>query len=210
MTKYYKFSEKLLVHAVAMKYNGKMKGNLHMENFGDGKQVYIRKLSEEDYSVYRKVNYSRSLFKKVFDDNLMQGIWKMAMANADDILVFAIIEKAGKEVYGFCQLDKIDTPTPYIGIDMRDGYMGRGYAQEAVRLLIDYASKHYDVDHFIWKADKDNFVSRHIAEKLGGQLIAEKTALPQSVIDFGKANGTLTDEDITYVCVYRIEKSCAK
>ena len=49
---------------------------------------------------------------------------------------------------------------------------------------------------------------RTIAEKLGGQLIAEKTALPQSVIDFGKASGTLTDEDITYVCVYRIEKSC--
>ena len=55
MEKYYKFLEKLLVHAVAMKYNGKMKGNLHMENFGDDKQVYIRKLSEEDYSTYREV-----------------------------------------------------------------------------------------------------------------------------------------------------------
>ena len=164
MTKYYKFSEKLLVHAVAMKYNGKMKGNLHMENYGEGKQVYIRKLSEEDYSVYREVSYSRSLFQKIFDDNLMQGIWKMA--NADDILVCTIIGKVGKEVCGFCQLDKIDTPAPYIGIDMRDGYMGKGYAQEAVRLLIDYASKHYGVDYFIWKADKDNYASRHIAEKI--------------------------------------------
>lgn len=177
-----------------------------MEKYADGKHVYIRKLSEEDYSVYTEVNYSRSLFQKVFDDNLMQGIWKMA--NAEDILVCTIIKKAGKEICRFCQLDKIDTPTPYIGIDMRDGYMGKGYAQEAVRLLIDYASKHYDVDHFIWKAGKDNYVSRHIAEKLGGQFIAEKTALPQSVIDFGKENGTLTDKDITYVCVYRIEKSC--
>ena len=61
---------------------------------------------------------------------------------------------------------KIDTSTPYIGIDMRDGYMGKGYAQEAVRLLIDYASKHYGVDYFIWKADKDNYASRHIAEKI--------------------------------------------
>ncbi|WP_276951671.1 GNAT family N-acetyltransferase [Enterocloster lavalensis] len=177
-----------------------------MENYGEGKQVYIRKLSEKDYSVYREVNYSRSLFKMIFDDNLMQGIWKIA--NAEDILVCTIIEKTGKEICGFCQLDKIDTPTPYIGIDMRDGYMGKGYAQEAARLLIDYASKHYNVDYFIWKADKDNYTSRHIAEKLGGRIIAEKTALPQSVIDFGKANGTLTDEDITYVCVYRIEKSC--
>ena len=180
----------------------------HMGDYGEGKQVYIRKLSEEDYSVYREVSYSRSLFQKIFDDNLMQGIWKMA--NADDILVCTIIEKAGKEICGFCQMDKIDTSTPYIGIDMRDGYMGKGYAQEAARLLIDYASKHNNVDHFIWKADKDNYASRHIAEKLGDRLIAEKTALPQSVIDFGKANGTLTDEDITYVCVYRIEKSCAK
>ena len=106
-----------------------------MDNYGDGKQIYIRKLSEEDYSVYREVNYSRSLFQKVFDDNLMQSIWKMA--NAEDILVCTIIEKAGKEICGFCQLDKIDTSTPYIGIDMRDGYMGKGYAQEAARLLID-------------------------------------------------------------------------
>ena len=178
-----------------------------MGDYGEGKQVYIRKLSEEDYSVYREVSYSRSLFQKIFDDNLMQGIWKMA--NADDILVCTIIGKVGKEICGFCQLDKIDTPTPYVGIDMRDGYMGKGHAQEAASLLIDHASKHYDVDHFIWKADKDNFASRHIAEKLGGQLIAEKTALPQSVIDFGKANGTLTDDDIRYICVYRIEKSCA-
>lgn len=177
-----------------------------MGKYGNGKQVYIRRLSEEDYSVYREVNYSRSLFQKVFADNLMQGIWKMA--NAEDILVCTIIEKAGKEICGFCQLDKIDTSTPYIGIDMRDGYMGKGYAQEAVKLLINYASRHYDMDYFIWKADKDNYTSRHITEKLGGHLIEEKTALPQSVIDFGKASVTLTDEDITYVCVYRIEKSC--
>lgn len=79
--------------------------------------------------------------------------------------------------------------------------MGKGYTQEATRLLIDYAGKYYGVDYFIWKADKGNYASRHIAEKLGGQLIAEKTALPQSVIDLGKVSGTLTDEDITYVCV---------
>ena len=65
-----------------------------MEKYADGKHVYIRKLSEEDYSVYTEVNYSRSLFQKVFDDNLMQGIWKMA--NAEDILVCTIIKKAGK------------------------------------------------------------------------------------------------------------------
>ena len=59
-----------------------------MENYGDGKQVYIRKLCEEDYSVYREVNYSRSLFQKVFDDNLMQGIWKMA--NAEDRYAYSL------------------------------------------------------------------------------------------------------------------------
>lgn len=111
-----------------------------MENCGESKQVYIRKLCEEDYSVYREVNYSRSLFQKVFDDNLMQDIWKMA--NAEDILVCTIIEKVGKEICGFCQLDKIDTSIPYIGIDMRDGYLGKGYTQEAARLLIDYACGH--------------------------------------------------------------------
>ena len=50
------------------------------------------------------------------------------MASAEDILACTIIEKVGKEICGFCQLDKIDIPTPYIGIEMRDGDMGKEYA----------------------------------------------------------------------------------
>ena len=208
MEKYYKFLEKLLVHAVAMKYNGKMKGNLHMENFGDDKQVYIRKLSEEDYSTYREVSYTHFSYKNVFTEKFMQTIWKEV--NAVNGFPCAIIEKSTGKTCGFCHLKNIDTSTPEVGIDMRDDYMGREYAQEAVRLLMDYASENFEVDYFIWKANKANAVSRHIVEKLGGELVSEEPTMEQWIIDYGRKVGALKEEDISYICTYRISVSMKK
>lgn len=133
----------------------------------------------------------------------MQEIWKEA--NAPNGLACAIIETDTGDVCGFCQLKNIDTPTPEVGIDIRDIYMGKGYAQEAVKLLISYASQHYVVDYFVWKASKTNFVSRHIAEK-GGVLISEQPTMDQWIIDYGIKIGALKEEDVSYICTYRVER----
>ena len=149
-----------------------------MKNYGEGKQVYIRKLIEEDYPTYREVSYAHFSYKNVFTEKFMQTIWKEV--NAANGFPCAIIEKCTGEICGFCQLKNVDTPTPEVGIEMREEDMGRGYAQEAVRLLMNYTSKHVGVDYFIWKADKTNAVSRHIVEKLGGELISEKATMVNS------------------------------
>ena len=175
-----------------------------MEEYCDGEQVYIRKLIEEDYPTYREVSYAHFSYKNVFTEESMQVIWKEV--NAANGLACAIVEKSTGEICGFCQLKNVDTSTPEIGIDMQDDCMGRGYAQEAVRLLIGYASQTYGVDFFIWKADKANSVSRHIAEKLGGELISEEPTMEQWIIDYGREKGVLKDEDISYVCTYKMEK----
>ncbi len=122
------------------------------------------------------------------------------------MLVCTVVQKNSGRICGFCQLDGAKTRTPKIGIDMIEAFRGRGYAQEAVRLLIEYTSKNYDIDYFIWEAVTTNRVSKHIAEKLGGVLIKERTYLPQRIIDFGLENGSLTEEDITYISYYRLEK----
>lgn len=176
-----------------------------MKNYGEGKQVYIRKLLEKDYPIYREVTYAHFSYKNVFTEKFMQTIWEEV--NATNGLACAIVEKSTGETCGFCQLKNVDTSTSEIGIDIRDGYMGKGYAQEAVRLLIDYASKHFEVDCFIWKVNKENTVSRHIAEKLGGVLISEEPTMEQWIIDYGRKLGALREEDISYICTYRIEKS---
>ena len=174
-----------------------------MKNYGEGKQVYIRKLIEEDYPTYREISYAHFSYKNVFTEKFMQTIWKEI--NAANGLACAIIEKCTGEICGFCQLKNVDTFTPEVGVDMRDDYMGRGYAQEAVRLLFDYASRHFEVDCFIWKVNKENTVSRHIAEKLGGVLISEEPTMEQWLIDLGREKGVLKEEDIFKVCTYRIE-----
>lgn len=173
-----------------------------MENYGESKHVYIRKLSEEDYPIYKEVTYSHFYYKNVFTEKFMQGIWDEV--NAKNTFGCAIIKKNTNEICGFCQIRNIDTPTPEIGIDIRDGYMGKGYAQEAVKMLIEYTCKNYNVDYFIWKADKNNLISRHIVEKLGGELISEEPTMVQWIIDYGKEKGILKDEEISYICTYKI------
>lgn len=177
-----------------------------MRNYGEGKQVYIRKLIEEDYPIYREVSYAHFSYKNVFTEKFMQTIWKEV--NVANSFPCAIIEKCTGGICGFCQLKNVGTFTPEVGIDMRDDYVGKGYAQEAVRLLMYYASRHFKVNYFIWKVNKTNAVSRHIAEKLGGELISEEPTMEQWIIDYGRELGALKEEDISYVCTYRIEKDC--
>lgn len=99
-----------------------------MKNYGEGEQVYIRKLIEEDYPTYREVSYAHFFYKNVFTEKFMQTIWKEV--NAANGFPCTIIEKCTGEICGFCQLKNVDTPTPEVGIDMRDDYMGRGYAKK--------------------------------------------------------------------------------
>lgn len=172
--------------------------------YSESKQIYIRKLIEEDYPIYKEVTYAHFAYKNAFTEKFMQVVWKEVTAMNG--FACAIIEKSTGEICGFCQLKNVDTYTPEVGIDIRDGYMGRGYAQEAVRLLIDYVSKHFNVDYFIWKTDRANIVSRHIAEKLDGVFISEQPTMEQWIIDYGREKGVLKEEDISYICTYRIEK----
>jgi len=175
-----------------------------MEYLEENDKIAIRKLAEEDYDAFCDLNYSRSLFKAFFNEKFMQRLWKSA--NAEDILVCTIIEKSSGDICGFCQLEHIDTQTQEIGIDIIDRFMMNGYGQGAVKLLMSYAKQCLNADYFIWKAYKTNSISIHIAKKLGGQFISEKTLLPQKMIGYGKEKGIITsDEDISYVCIYKIE-----
>lgn len=175
-----------------------------MEIYGEGRYAFIRKLIEDDYPLYREINYSHFAYKEIFTEKFIQGIWERV--NSFNVLGCAIIEKKTGTICGFCQLGSIKTSTPEIGIDIRDGYMGRGYAQEAIKLLISYASQHFKIDYFIWKTDTVNSVSQHIVKKLGGELISEEPTMKQWIIDYGKEKGFLKEEDISYVSTYKIEK----
>ena len=50
-----------------------------MENYGEGKQVYIRKLIEEDYSTYKEVSYAFSLTKMYLRKSLCRRFEKKSM-----------------------------------------------------------------------------------------------------------------------------------
>lgn len=85
-----------------------------------------------------------------------------------------------------------------------DEFMGNGYGYESTKLLMEYYSETHEVEYFRWKASTDNAASCAIAKKHGGTIVKKKTSIPQRVIDFGKENGILTDEDITYIYIFHI------
>lgn len=72
----------------------------------------------------------------------MQGTWQDL--NATNVFSCTVVEKGTGKICGFCQFRSIDTFTPEVGIDMRDGYMEKGYAQEAVKLLFAIEGKRND------------------------------------------------------------------
>ena len=111
-----------------------------MRNYGEGKQVYIRKLIEEDYPTYREVSYAHFAYKNVFTEKFMQTIWKEV--NDANCFPCAIIEKCTGEICGFCQLKNVDTPTPEVGIEMRDDYMGKGISLASLMTCIQSSNTH--------------------------------------------------------------------
>ena len=84
--------------------------------------------------------------------------------------------------------------------------MGNGYGKRAIKLLYALVREWDNVEYFVWKADVDNIASQKIAESIGAVLMQERTLLPQSMIDMGKEQGLLTDEDITMIRKYKIER----
>ena len=62
------------------------------------------------------------------------------------------------------------------------------------------------MDYFIWKADKDNYASRHIAEKLGGEVVEGKNLVMEAMRAAGlKVNAADCEGALTTV-TYEISK----
>lgn len=166
--------------------------------------VFLKHLTEEYKQGYQDMVYAQTPYKKAYTKKVLDNLWKIEMSEKQDS--FAIIERSTGNISGFCMINEVNTDHPSLGIDMLDDYTGRGYAQAAIKLLIQYAFDNYSMDALLWKADRKNMISRHIAEKMGGILIKEEPTLSQDMVDLGIRVGAFKEEDINYICTYRVER----
>ena len=165
--------------------------------------IGIQMMSEKYKHSYYEMSKSRALFSPLYDD-MFEKIW--GKLQEEEWVLFVAQIKSTQEICAFCSLNNTNKKIPEFGLDVLDGYMGMGFGKRTAKLVLDYASKWKDVEYFVWEADADNIKSIKIAEYLGGTLIQNKTFLPEDIIEFGKGENILTDEDITLVKKYRIEK----
>ena len=171
--------------------------------YGESDKVLIREMQEADYEIYYGMNQISLEIKDTLDEEQIKKIWRNIV---DKEFTCVIIEKETSQICGFCSLQKPNTSTPEIGMDIFEEYSGRGYAQEAARLLIKYGTEIFKPDYFIWKADGNNKVSCHIAEKLGGKFVGMTSVFPENVIEEMVGYGVIKSKDEMYnVRKYKIE-----
>ncbi|MDG2615939.1 GNAT family N-acetyltransferase [Thermoleptolyngbya sichuanensis XZ-Cy5] len=81
------------------------------------------------------------------------------------------------EFLGLCGMTQIQTPTPELGIWLKEAAHGQGYGKEAIARLKAWADEHLDYECLRYPVDRRNLASRKLAEHLGGRIVGEYTQM---------------------------------
>lgn len=82
--------------------------------------------------------------------------------------VYAIRRRSDSLFLGAAGIHRINTKTPVFGIWIREDQHGNGYGKATIHALHGWASRHLDVDYFVYPVDRNNTASIRIPESLGG------------------------------------------
>ena len=93
--------------------------------------------------------------------------WLEQIKNGEE-LICVIRKNENQEFLGIVGFHHVQSNTPEIGIWIREDRHGLGFGPEAVRTLVTWASKKFNIQHFIYPVAIENMASRKIAESLGG------------------------------------------
>lgn len=84
------------------------------------------------------------------------------------------------EFLGLCGMTQIQTPTPEMGIWLKETAHGQGFGKEAIARLKAWADEHLDYECLRYPVDRRNQPSRKLAEHLGGRIVGEYTQMSLS------------------------------
>ncbi len=88
---------------------------------------------------------------------------------------FVIRSKVTAECLGASSIDDADSPTPEVGIWLRETEHGFGFAGEVIKRLCEWTIERFNPQGFIYPVAAENLPSRRIAERLGGVVTAHRT-----------------------------------
>lgn len=98
-------------------------------------------------------------------------------ARRGEKIQLTVTDKNG-DFLGLTSIERTNTKTPEFGLWLKETAQGKGFGPELIFSLYDWAAQNLDVDHFIYRADRENIGSWKIAEKLlakyGGEYVGEE------------------------------------
>lgn len=99
-----------------------------------------------------------------------------SMASADPSRANFVIRRRDTGAFlGIAAAERLPDDLPELGIWLKVEAHGQGYGSEAVHALLQWASAATGKMGFLWPVAVQNTASRRIAERLGGEVIAEVT-----------------------------------
>ena len=99
-------------------------------------------------------------------------------------LVFVITQREDNAFLGCCDIHRLQTTTPEMGIWLKKSAHGKGYGLEAMRALKQWMDEHLEYEYITYPVDRDNKASRKLIEALGGtvQKEYEKESLSGNIL----------------------------
>lgn len=85
-------------------------------------------------------------------------------------LVLVILKQDSQEFLGCAGIHRINSKQPEFGIWLKKTAHGNGYGLEAVVTMKKWCEERLDCEYFTYPVDEENYPSRRIPEKLGGEI----------------------------------------
>lgn len=140
--------------------------------FASDDDFMICNISDADRSDYaelhRQLNGDNSLYLNPLSRDMM---WKQLLNNADS--VFSLFTGKG-DYCGSIELQRPNSNTPEIGIDLLEDKRNQGIAPKAIRLFARRVYETKKVDYFLIRISSNNQHSKYVFEKMGAVKIGEE------------------------------------
>ena len=86
-------------------------------------------------------------------------------------LILVILEKGTQEFLGCAGIHRINSKHPEFGIWLKKTAHHNGYGLETVTAMKNWCEENLDCEYFTYPVDEENYPSRRIPEKLGGEVM---------------------------------------
>lgn len=100
---------------------------------------------------------------------------KRAEAPDPNNFPFVIRRLDNKECLGMASFEGADSPSPELGLWLKESAQGQGFGREVVAALVEWGHATLGKESFIYPVAIQNTASRRIAESLHGRIIANRT-----------------------------------